>query len=226
MSDDSERRSGNQPSISIDYDRPDVEDIMRQVRERAEARTSEPDPEHEAQSGKVPAGKSGAGSPVPSAPPEPMLEPLPLTGIKKLLLKVMRPLAPIIKLLVLPVHRELLETVHHLDFTNRRLDHLNARLEGALDHLGRELYGSTENLNRKVDGFNDAVNRRLEKAFFDLNRTMEYTKLLHSLSHNIVIEMSKLKIEEDGIKVKSRIMEKDLEFLRAKEKALEQRLFK
>jgi hypothetical protein len=55
---------------------------------------------------------------------------------------------------------------------------------------------------------------------------MEYTKLLHSLSHNVVVEMSKLKIEEEGLKLKTRIMEKDFENLRSKEQALEHKVFK
>ena len=55
---------------------------------------------------------------------------------------------------------------------------------------------------------------------------MEYTKLLHSLSHNMVVELSKLKIEEEDIKVKARILDKDFEFLLSKERALEERVMK
>ena len=61
----------------------------------------------------------------------------------------------------------------------------------------------------------------MDVAYDNLNRTMEYTKLLHSLSHNIVVELSKLKIEEETLKGKTRIMEKDFEFLGRREKALE-----
>jgi hypothetical protein len=95
-----------------------------------------------------------------------------------------------------------------------------------LQSLSQELYKSSRELNLKVDGFNDSVNQRLDKAFHDLGRTMEYTKLLHSLSHNVVVEMSKLKIEEEGLKLKTRIMEKDFENLRSKEQALEHKVFK
>ena len=55
---------------------------------------------------------------------------------------------------------------------------------------------------------------------------MEYTKLLHTLSHNIVVELSKLKIEEDRLKIETRIIEKDFEFLSKREKALEKEVFK
>ena len=142
----------------------------------------------------------------------------------------MRPLAPLIKLLILPVHHELRESVHRLDFTNQRLDFLNQKFEQTLDAVTQELYSSSDKLDQKIDGFNDAANQRMDKAFDEMGRTLanakEYIKLLHSLSHNMVVELSKLKIEEEDIKVKARILEKDFEFLRNREKALEQQIVK
>jgi hypothetical protein len=222
--------SDETPKITVDYDDPDVEDIMRQIQAHTapRAKTAEAQGSEERRAESEPPGSPERGESTSSAShlPEPVLEPLPLTGAKRLLLKVMRPFSPLIKLLILPVHRELIETVHRLDFTNRRLDFINARFEAALEALSRELYGSTAVLDRKVDEFNDATNLRLDKAVHDLGRTMEYTKLLHSLSHNLVVELSKLKIEEEDLKVKTRIMEKDFEFLRSKENALEKQVFK
>jgi hypothetical protein len=55
---------------------------------------------------------------------------------------------------------------------------------------------------------------------------MEYIKLLHNLSHNIVVELTKLSIEHDGLKTKVRILEKDLEFLGQREKTLEKHVVK
>lgn len=207
--------------FKIDYENPDVEDIMRQVRERIDAQMSENTDTKDVKT----AAQTEPRSPVPQLP-EPAWKPLPISRTKNLLLKLTRPFSPLIKLLALPVHQELVETVRRLDFTNQRLDHLNRRLELALQSLSQELYKSSRELNLKVDGFNDSVNQRLDKAFHDLGRTMEYTKLLHSLSHNVVVEMSKLKIEEEGLKLKTRIMEKDFENLRSKEQALEHKVFK
>jgi hypothetical protein len=207
--------------FKIDYENPDVEDIMRQVRERIDAQMSENTDTKDVKT----AAQTEPRSPVPQLP-EPAWEPLPISRTKNLLLKLTRPFSPLIKLLALPIHQELVETVRRLDFTNQRLDHLNRRLELALQSLSQELYKSSRELNLKVDGFNDSVNQRLDKAFHDLGRTMEYTKLLHSLSHNVVVEMSKLKIEEEGLKLKTRIMEKDFENLRSKEQALEHKVFK
>ncbi len=207
--------------FKIDYENPDVEDIMRQVREKIDA----PLPEKNCTTAAKTAAPAETRSPIPQLK-EPVWQSVPLSKTKKLLLKLTRPFAPLIKLLTLPVHQELVATVHRLDYTNQRLDHLSRKLELALQSLSQELYESSRDLNLKVDGFNDSVNQRLDKAFHDLGRTMEYTKLLHSLSHNVVVELSKLKIEEEGLKLKARILEKDFENLHSKEQALEHKVFK
>ncbi len=123
----------------------------------------------------------------------------------------MRPFAPIIKLFILPVYEELRETVRILDQTNKRLDSLNNVINDV-----------SKNLNNAI---ND-VNQKLDQTADNLVKKMEYTKLLHNLSHNIVVELSKLKIEEENLKLKIRIMEKDFELLGLREKALEKHIFK
>jgi hypothetical protein len=75
-----------------------------------------------------------------------------------------------------------------------------------------------DHANRRLDG--------LEKERERLDRLQEYTKLLHHLCHNLVIELSKLKIEEETLKMKARIMEKDFESLGKREKALEKEILK
>jgi hypothetical protein len=176
MAEEDKKELGGSHGIRIDYDSPDVEDIMGQIREGIASRPEAASPA---------AAVEPQPEPPSPVPPPPELEPLPLSGARRLLLRLMRPFAPLIKLLILPVHQDFLETVHRLDHTNRRLDFL-----------------------------------------YNLGRTMEYTKLLHSLSHNMVVELSKLKIEEEDIKVKARILDKDFEFLRSKERALEERVMK
>lgn len=86
----------------------------------------------------------------------------------------------------------------------------------------RETVLILDRTNRRVDHLNDNI----DDLYRRLERTMEYTKLLHSLSHNIVVELSKLKIEEENLKMKTRIMEKDFEFLGKREKVLEKHLLK
>jgi hypothetical protein len=73
-----------------------------------------------------------------------------------------------------------------------------------------------DHANRRIDG--------LEKERERIDRLQEYTKLLHHLCHNMVVELSKLKIEEEMLKTKARILEKEFEFLGKREKALEKEI--
>lgn len=160
--------------IEIDYDRIDVARIMDQIKEKTAAEASD-----------APDVTRGDAPAIPD---------LDLTAgqgrTRRLLLKLMSPFRPLIKLLILPVDEEHRRTVLTLDHANRRLD-------------------------------------RLEKDRTErLNRLQEYTKLLHHLCHNLVIEMSKLKIEQETLKTKTRVMEKDFDFLEKRGKALEKEVFK
>lgn len=194
--------SGN---IRIDYDHLDVADIMDQIKKKTDANrknesddlASEEDVRPDSSLNSPEFEESG---PVPSK-------------AKKLLFKLMRPFSPLIKLLVLPVYQELRETIQTLDRTNKRLDLLSDFLNGALDEVKTNL-----------SQFNSETNKRVDLAFEDLTRAKEYAKLLHNLSHNIVVEMTKLKIEEENLKIRIRILEKDFAHLKSREKALESRI--
>jgi len=211
--------------IKIDYDKIDVKDIMHQIQNN----TAAPQVDESGKKPETPPAVKEEKVSVEPDIPEPERIPFELTGKKKTLLKLMRPFAPLIKLLALPVYHELMETVHNLDYSNRRMDYLNKKIEQNLAKLSHELYTATDRLNHKIDEFNQGAHARLDLAFdrmSDLDRTMEYTKLLHSLCHNIVVELTKLKIEEENLRLKTRNMAKDLEFLDRKEKALEDQVFK
>ncbi len=67
--------------------------------------------------------------------------------------------------------------------------------------------------------------RRLEQEHGE-DRKREYIKLLYGLSHNIVVELTKLKIEVEDLRVKLSILEKDFENFKKREKALEKHVFK
>jgi hypothetical protein len=169
--------------IKIDYDNINVADIMKQIQaDDVVFENSVPE--------ESPSPEDNQASSEPSLQiPEPEYLPMVSSKKKRILLKLMKPFSPLIKLLILPVHQELRQTVHRLDYTNKRLDSAVIR------------YGC-------------------------LDITMEYVKLLHSLCHNIVVELTKLKIEEEGMRIKLRIIEKDFELLSRKEKALEKKVFK
>jgi hypothetical protein len=124
--------------------------------------------------------------------------------------KIFKPISPLIKFLVFPVHQELKETINTLYKTNQRIDFLETRIDGDFNGL-----------RQKLDEVDRATISRLE----ELNRLREYTQLLHNLSHNMVVELTKLKIEQENLKLKTRIMEKDFEFLGKREKTLESKVF-
>lgn len=81
------------------------------------------------------------------------------------------------------------------------------------------------------DSFQDLITetherlRRLEQEEGD-ERKKEYIKLLYGLSHNIVVELTKLKIEVEDLRVKLSILEKEFENFKKRERALEKRVFK
>lgn len=275
-----ERR--DQSGIVIDYDRLDVADIMAQIKKKIADQTAaapaSPDVPAETAG---PADSEGAPPPPPSAPE---LPPAGLKGkLKGLFFKLMRPFAPFQKLLALPTHRELMETVRKLHQTNlelekivtmmngefrrinkhllrteKRIDIANDRIDAVRDHadvradvlhrraddIARAANERIEEVHRtandrinagldhvdllqaRTDGVLRTTNERVDGAYGDIQRAMEFVKLLHNLSHNIVVELSKLKIEEEGIKLKTRVMEKDFEFLGRREKALEKEFLK
>ena len=160
----------DEEKIKIDYDHIDVDLIMDKIKRKVAAEAS-------------PAPKENQ---VPLPQPDSLSMQERARGV---LLRLMSPLKPLIKLLILPVAEEHRQTVLLLDQTNRRID-------------------------------------LLERDRERLARSQEYTKLLHQLYHNLVVEMSKLKIEEETLKTKVRILEKDFELLGKRERALEKEIFK
>jgi hypothetical protein len=228
MTEPKKDKQDTQDSYRIDYDNIDIDDIMRQIKARSE---SEPAQKEE------PQGSAGAGEPAPPPPQEmgflPETEeepgPPPPGRVKSILLKLMRPFTPLIKLMILPVHRQLVEAVYHIDRTNRRLDRFDQNVSRELLQISRAL----TRLEKRVDKFErfthesiDKTFRDLEQLFAETGRIKEYTKLIHALEHNLVVELTKLKIESDTLKVQTRIMEKDFVLLKKRERVLEDKVFK
>lgn len=206
-----ERNNEGKKEIEIDYENIDVSDIMSQIKRKIAAQ-----PKRRVTPPPIKTDFSPSPDPYSSIPPE---EETSKGRLKSLLLKIMKPISPLIKLAVFPVHHELTETIKKLDITNVKLDYLSEKRDQELSRLSADL-------NNKIDDVADGINKRLDLAFDDIGRIKEYTKLLHSLSHNFVVELTKLKIEEENLKIKSRILEKDFEFLGRREKALEENLLK
>jgi K+-sensing histidine kinase KdpD len=77
------------------------------------------------------------------------------------------------------------------------------------------------NTNIRLDRLTALTDRDRESVRVRLERDKEYIKLLHGLSHNLVVELTKLKIENDTLKARLEIMERDFDFLGKRERALE-----
>jgi hypothetical protein len=71
----------------------------------------------------------------------------------------------------------------------------------------------------------DASNRRVDEYILTLNRSQEYIKLLHLLNHNLVVEVTKLRLEHEALRSRVKLLEKDLDFLVKRERAVEERVF-
>jgi len=65
---------------------------------------------------------------------------------------------------------------------------------------------------------------RLQKRDRIILQSSEYIRLLHNSMHNIIVEMSKLKTEEELLKTKIKMLEDKSEFLENRERALEKKL--
>jgi hypothetical protein len=64
----------------------------------------------------------------------------------------------------------------------------------------------------------------LQKKVPIVLQSSEYIRLLHNAMHNLIVEASKLKTEEELLKTRLRILEDKVEFLENRERALEKRL--
>jgi pyruvate/2-oxoglutarate dehydrogenase complex dihydrolipoamide acyltransferase (E2) component len=186
-------------AIQVDYERVDVAALMAQIEKEAAAAPA-PEPGTPAS---PPAPPAAAGPPpaAPSAttglPAPPAPDPGP-AGLKSKLqgraIRLLTPFFPFMRLLGLPLHQELRETQQSLHATNIRIDGIVRELGGNLDAARREL-----------------------------GKSREYIKLLHNLSHNLIMVTTSQKIELDMLKSKVRVMEKDLEYLQKRERALEEK---
>lgn len=68
------------------------------------------------------------------------------------------------------------------------------------------------------------IDPKFDEITVNLQRSMEYIKLLHNLSNNMVVEMSKLKVEIDALRNRLITVENKLEFLEKRERILEDKL--
>ncbi|MCX6563691.1 MAG: hypothetical protein NTU60_08810 [Candidatus Aminicenantes bacterium] len=213
-------------SVEIDYDRVNVAEIMARIQKAAAEAPAELSAANEPREAATSSFSPASASPQ-TAPPEP-----PQTDwnsepqgakqtIKKILRKLMRPFFPVIRLLALPIHEELRATIKSLHETNIRLDNLYRLLQMQAVEFDRKIDLAGERMDQEELRLD-----RLEGRLKDLDKSMEYIRLLHNLDHNLVVELTKLKVETDTLKSKVRILEKDQELTQRRERALEEQALK
>lgn len=105
---------------------------------------------------------------------------------------------------------------------DQRIDRNELRLDTLEERQG-DLEQRFDQRQEIVDQRLDRLEGTLDERLKDLDKSMDYIRLLHNLDNNLVVELTKLKIEADTLKTKFRILEKDQEFLQKREKALEER---
>lgn len=93
--------------------------------------------------------------------------------------------------------------------------------KGLLKKVRRLLAPWTRFMNRPMyvelkTGIND-----LQKKVPIILQSSEYIRLLHNAMHNLIVEASKLKTEEEILKTRLRVMEDKVEFLENRQRALE-----
>jgi len=217
-------------SVEIDYDRVNVAEIMARIQKAAAEAPAELSAANEPREAAPSSFSPASASPqtAPPAPPQTDWNSEPQGAkqrIKKIIRKLMRPFFPVIRLLALPIHEELRATIKSLHETNVRLDNLYHLLQRQAEEFDRKLDLGGERMDRgelRLDRLEGILGERLK----DLDKSMEYIRLLHNLDHNLVVELTKLKVEADTLKSKVRILEKDQELTRRRERALEEQALK
>lgn len=182
----------------IDHDHIDVADIMDQVKKKAAERHPEPEaPAGPAVPSPPPAASAEHPAPPPAVPPS--------FGWRGLLKRTLRFLLRPYQSFLIPIDER---------FRFRTNLPVNIRIDGVATDLMKT---------------RDALAEDLDRARWDLKArlgtTREAVKLLHNLAHNLVVELTKLKVEEEALKSKVRVLEKELETLGKREKAIEKKVF-
>jgi len=58
-----------------------------------------------------------------------------------------------------------------------------------------------------------------------VDESKEYIKLMHNTTNNLIVEISKLKIDQEMMKTKMKVLEDKIEFVENRERAIEKKMF-
>jgi len=83
-------------------------------------------------------------------------------------------------------------------------------------------------LRSMVRPFTNEIKREINedrKSIHKFAAGVEYIKLLHNTANNLIVELSKLKIEEELLKTKIKVLEDKMEFIENRERAIEKKIY-
>lgn len=89
----------------------------------------------------------------------------------------------------------------------------------------RPFVGDLKNLVVELHNTNKQDIHNLKQTIPITFQGKEYIKLLHNAINNMIVESSKLKIEEELLKTRIKVMEDKIAFLEERERAIEKKLF-
>lgn len=89
----------------------------------------------------------------------------------------------------------------------------------------RPFVNDLKNLTVELHNANKQDIHNLKQTIPITFQSKEYIKLLHNSINNMIVEASKLKIEEEMLKTRIKVLEDKIEFLENRERAIEKKLF-
>lgn len=120
--------------------------------------------------------------------------------IKKIMIKYRKLMFPLVRFMSRPIYNELKQlTIDKFNYNAHAIHHNTHEIECTPAEI--------------------LFNRHI------LFQSKEYIKLMHNSMNNLIVELSKTKIEQELLKTKIKVMEDKIEFLENRERAIEKKLF-
>lgn len=109
------------------------------------------------------------------------------------------------------------ETIDESGFAKGALKKVRKLLFPWIRFMTRPLYVE---LKTGINNLQNDLHNLQKKTLITL-QSSEYIRLLHNTAHNLIVEIAKLKTEEELLKTRMRVIEDKIEFLENRQRALE-----
>ena len=96
--------------------------------------------------------------------------------------------------------------------------------------MTRPIYNELRNITVELHNENKktyhSLSNEVKKSLSTIYNSREYIRLLHNTINNMIVESTKLKIEDELHKTRIKVLEDKLEFLENRQRALEKKVYK